>query len=310
MATTLEQLLPILAELSRDRDRRRSLAELSRQAGRSASSFQRAFSRIVGESPKQYTRRLALECAAVLLLTTKDSVLDVALAAGFGSHEGFCRAFASQFGMPPKEFRKQGVASGLHQCVRHASLVTHVGPCLGLYRASLSASASTVFTSTASTSEAMTMNYDITIQSFEPTTLLCQSARCEHAAIAKSLGQILPAVYRHVTTAGIEMVGPPVTIYQQWGPGMVTIQAGIPVVPGVEGHGDIEVVVLEAGPAAVTIHTGSYDGLGDAYAAVEQYLHQVGRKPNGPVREVYLTDPGEVPNPDDWKTQIIWPVEA
>ncbi|MEM9456241.1 MAG: GyrI-like domain-containing protein [Myxococcota bacterium] len=154
------------------------------------------------------------------------------------------------------------------------------------------------------------VNYDITIQNIESTTLICKSARCEQAAIAKHLGQILPAVFQHVTTAGIEMVGPPTTIYQEWGPGVVTIQAGIPVVPGAEGHEEFEVVVFEAGPAAVTIHTGSYDGLGDAYAAVEQYLRQVGRKPNGPVREVYLTDPGEVPNPEDWKTQIIWPVEA
>jgi AraC-like DNA-binding protein len=62
---TLEDLLPTLAKLAARRGERRSLAELAREAGTSESTFQRAFSRIVGESPKQYTRRLQLERATL-----------------------------------------------------------------------------------------------------------------------------------------------------------------------------------------------------------------------------------------------------
>ena len=40
---------------------------------------------------------------------------------------------------------------------------------------------------------------------------------------------------------------------------------------------------------------------------VEQYLEEQGLEPSGALREIYLTDPGEVPDPADWKTQIIWP---
>lgn len=301
MERALEQMLPILAQLSASRAERRSLAELAELAGRSPSYFQRAFSRVVGESPKQYTRRLQLECAAVLLSTTEDSVLDIALAAGFGSHEGFTRAFTAQFGLPPRQFRKRAAASGLAERLRHADLVTHVGPCLGLFRSSLRPAHPPTRTTS--------MHYDITTQTLEPTTLLYKSARCEHSAIAPTLAQILPAIFQHATVQGIPMVGPPITLYVQWGPGMVTLHAGMPVAPGSQGSGDIEVAVLPGGPAAVTIHTGPYDGLGDAHAAVEQYLHQIGRKASGPLREVYLTDPGEVPNPEEWKTQIIWPLE-
>lgn len=301
MASTLEQFLPILAQLSRDRGERRSLTALAREAGCSASHFQRAFARIVGESPKQYTRRLQLECAAVLLSTTEDSVLDVALAAGFGSHEGFTRAFRSHFGQPPREFRARARASGLAQSLRHAEMITHVGPCLGLFRSTLH--------TPQPFPKATSMNYDITTQPIESMTLLYKAARCEHAAVAQTLAQILPAIFQHATAEGIEMVGPPTTLYVQWGPGMVTIHGGMPVATGTQGRGDIEVAVLPAGPAAVTIHHGAYDGLGDAHAAVEQYIHEVGRKGAGPVREVYLTDPGEVPNPEDWRTQILWPLE-
>ena len=65
---------------------------------------------------------------------------------------------------------------------------------------------------------------------------------------------------------------------------------------------------LPACEAAVTIHTGSYDGLGDAHAAMEHFLDEQRLTKAGPAREVYLTDPGEVPDPAQWKTQLIWPV--
>ncbi len=301
MVATLEQMLPILARLSASRAERRSLAQLAAEAGRSPSSFQRAFSRLVGESPKQFTRRLQLECAAVSLLTTEDSVLDVAIAAGFESHEGFTRAFSKHFGRPPKEFRTHGAAHGLADDLRHAGLLTHVGPCVHLFRAS---------TSSPSPQHHPAMHYDITQQSIEETTFLFKSARCEQAKVAEALGGILPAVFAHATAEGIAMVGPPLTLYVQWGPGMVTLHAGMPVAAGATGKGDVEVAVLPAGPAAVTIHTGPYDGLVDAYAAVETYIHENNLECAGPVREIYLTDPGEVPDPAEWKTQVIWPLKT
>ncbi|MEM7157296.1 MAG: AraC family transcriptional regulator [Myxococcota bacterium] len=300
MATTLDELLPVLAQLSRSRDERHSLASLARQSGRSASTFQRAFSRLVGESPKQYTKRLRLEYAAVLLLTTDDTVLDIAIRVGFESHEGLTRAFVGQFDRPPTEFRAEYAGSGIVDGL-HSSLITHVGPCIGLFRASLQ--------NPSATRGHPVMNYDITQQDFPEITFLYKAARCEHAQVSAHLAQILPAIFQYAMKEGIEMVGPPTTVYVKHGPGMVTFHAGMPVKAGSVGADDIEVCVHPAGPAAVTIHSGAYDGLGDAHAAVEQYLHEHGLESSAPPREVYLTDPGEVPNPEDWKTQVIWPVK-
>lgn len=297
MATTLEELLPILAGLSRDREARVSLAELATQAGKSPSHFQRSFARVVGESPKQFGKRLQLECAAALLLTTTDTILDVALACGFDSHEGFTRAFADQFGRSPRAFRAQGLATDLAARLRHAEIITQVGPCLRLFRTTL-----------VTPSEARTMRYDITQQSIEETTVLFKRARVEHAKIAEALGQILPNVFVHATSTGIALVGPPFCRYVQWGPGMVTIEAGLPVAAGSVGTPEIEVAVWPASKAAVTVHTGPYDGLPDAHAALELYLHENGLIAGGPPREIYITDPGEVPDPAQWKTQIVWPL--
>jgi AraC family transcriptional regulator len=295
---TLETLLPTLARLAAHRDERPSLAELADDAGTSASTFQRAFSRLVGESPKQYTRRLQLESAALALISTTRSVLDVALEVGFDSHEGFTRAFAAHFGVPPTEFRDQH--AHLAGDAVNAALIHHLGPCIGLFRASLDPLPNVKDT---------TMNYDITRQPIPESTFLYKKARCSHADIAKTLARLLGGGFSHAIKSGVEMRSPPTTLYLEWGPGMVTMHAGLMVAAATPAD-DIFVETLPACEAAVTIHTGAYDGLGDAHAALEQFLAANDLDKAGPPREVYLTDPGEVPDPKQWKTQIVWPVRA
>jgi AraC family transcriptional regulator len=295
MPRTLRELLPTLAALSASRDRRRSLAELASAHDTSPSTLQRAFTRIVGESPKHYTRRLQLECAALALIGTDQSVLDVALDAGFDSHEGFTRAFATHFGVPPKAFRQRH--AHLRHAPLHAELLEHVGPCIGLFRAPLNHTPK----------KDPQMNYDITRQQLDAATFLYKRGRCAHADIATTLGQLLPAVYQHAIERGYELRSPPTTVYVEWGPGMVTLHAGM-FVAAAEAADGFEVAELPAGEAAVAIHTGPYDSLGEAHAALEQFLDAHGLTPAGPVRETYLTDPGETPDPNEWKTQLAWPI--
>lgn len=294
MAQTLEDLLPTLALLASDRDSRHSLAELARHAGTSASTFQRAFSRLVGESPKQFTRRLQLESAALALITSDRSVLDVALDAGFESHEGFTRAFTTHFELPPKDFRSSHAHLATDQI--NASLIHHVGPCIGLFRTSLDP-------------KELPMNYDITRQPIAETIFLHKRARCSHAEIANTLGGLLGHGFQFAVANGLEFRSPPMTLYVEWGPGMVTMHAGLAIaaVPSMALPEGIFVDVLPACEAAVTIHTGSYDGLADAHAAMEQFLDGEKLVKAGAAREVYLTDPGEVPDVAQWKTQVIWP---
>ena len=154
------------------------------------------------------------------------------------------------------------------------------------------------------------MKYDITLQDIDEVTLLYKQARCSHADIGATLAECLPAVFRYVTEAGIQMVGPPTTVYTQWGPGMVTLRAGMQVAAGASGQGDIEAMVMPAGRCAVTVHVGPYEGLSQAHAAVETFIDEQSIVSAGMIREVYLTDPGEVPNPQEWKTQIVWPLNG
>lgn len=60
-----------------------------------------------GENVKEYMRRLRLEKAAYELKITNFPILEIAIEAGFLSHEAFSKAFKRVIGSTPNEFRKQ-----------------------------------------------------------------------------------------------------------------------------------------------------------------------------------------------------------
>jgi len=67
----------------------------------------RTFSEITGKTPFAYIRDVRLSEAAKKLRDSKLNILDIALSLAFGSHEGFTKAFSRQFGLTPKQYRKE-----------------------------------------------------------------------------------------------------------------------------------------------------------------------------------------------------------
>ncbi|HEV8145547.1 MAG TPA: helix-turn-helix domain-containing protein [Bryobacteraceae bacterium] len=277
-----------------------SLAALAGQAGLSAYHLHRAFAAVMGETPKQLTQRLRLDRAATILLLRDDSVLDVALDCGFQSHEVFCRAFLKRFGMSPSAYRERGFITDVdpQQRRHHAAIVNRVGPCVGLFHMSESEN-----------SERNEMSYSITKKELTPQPVLVVRKTVKRSEIAAAIGEVLPRVFQYAQQNGIAFAGPPLVRYIQVGPGMMTIEPGMPVAGSAgSGAGDIVAETIPGGTVATTIHTGPYEKLPEAYAAIEQWMHAEGLKGTGVPWESYLTDPGDYPDPKDWKTEVFWPL--
>jgi AraC family transcriptional regulator len=85
-----------------------SLIALAKAANCSPPYFNRRFSQLMLETPKQYTARLRLERAALRLLLLDENILPIALDCGFPNHETFSRAFRRRFRVAPKTFRAFG----------------------------------------------------------------------------------------------------------------------------------------------------------------------------------------------------------
>src|SRR3954464_6786043 len=72
----------------------------------SRSHFDRVIRAVAGEPPVAFKRRVLLERAAYQLATTGTGILDIALDAGYSSHEAFVRAFRRAYGVNPSEWRE------------------------------------------------------------------------------------------------------------------------------------------------------------------------------------------------------------
>jgi AraC family transcriptional regulator len=299
MGTPLKQVQPLLEFAAAHRDEDLSLTALAAQAGLSAFHLHRVFSSVAGETPKQFTLRLRLELAAILLLRNDDSVLNVALASGFRSHEAFCRAFRRHFGTRPVDYRARGLGGGVSaaQAEEHAALVTQVGPCIRLFHSQRSHRDSA-------------MEYSITKKEISPQPVLVVRRRVKPSEIAAKLAEALGRVFQYAQRTGVPLAGQPLTRYLEWGPGLITMEAGMPVAALVPGEGDVLGDTLPGGLVATTTHAGTYDKLMDAHAAIQVWIEAQGFVAAGAPWESYVTDPADYPDPKDWKTEVFWPIRA
>lgn len=81
-----------------------SMADLAKAASFSPWYARRIFIRYLGMTPAVYIRRLKLSRSALRLRDESSQILDVAMDMGYGSVDGYQRAFRREFGINPKEY--------------------------------------------------------------------------------------------------------------------------------------------------------------------------------------------------------------
>lgn len=101
-----QAMLSTLIHIQTHLDGDLNLEMLAERVGFSAYHFHRIFREILREPVKEYVRRLRLERAAYRLKISEETILRIALDAGFKTHESFTRAFQRQFGITPSEYRR------------------------------------------------------------------------------------------------------------------------------------------------------------------------------------------------------------
>jgi AraC family transcriptional regulator len=302
MIRALQRIQPVIGYARLHPDADLSLNALAVEARLSAFHLHRVFLGLARETPKDFVQRLRLDRAAGMLLTGHDSILNVALACGFQSHEAFCRAFRRRFKMKPSQYRERGFANatGRREAREHAELVNQVGPCIGLY-----------YVREQPGSEIDAMTYSIAKTTLSPQPVLVVRRSIKRSEIAATIGECLHKIFLAAQKAGVALAGPPFMRCLNVGPGLMTIEPGMRV-SGTATNAALDEEVLwetlPGGEAATTLHMGKYEDLPEAYAAMEQWMKAEGSKMAGAPWEVYVTDPGDYPDPKDWKTEIFWPL--
>jgi AraC family transcriptional regulator len=101
------QITRVRAFIERNLDRTIHTSDLSAVAQRSPAHFSRSFKQAFGEPPHAYVVRRRLEKACHLMISSSDSLSDIALSVGFSDQAHLCRLFRQAFGESPSSWRRE-----------------------------------------------------------------------------------------------------------------------------------------------------------------------------------------------------------
>jgi len=286
-----ERILRVLVLIQKNLDGEMSLYELARAAHFSPYHFHRIFRGMVGESLKEHIRRLRLERAALRLKHTDRSVLEIALEAGYETHEAFSRAFRSLCGCSPSRFRSDN------------SLVYRADVPGVHYRENSPIEEFKL------TSGGRTM--DLRIEHLEPMRVAFVRHIGPYNQVSRAWEKLCARLGREgLLAGGVRFVGlchddPEVTAREK-----IRYDACVTVDEDFEAEADLGVQTIGGGEYAVVTHFGPYEDLGRTYGQLYgRWMPQNGRQPRSePSLEFYLNDPDGA-DPEDLLTDIYAPLE-
>lgn len=90
------------------------------------------------------------------------------------------------------------------------------------------------------------------------------------------------------------------------------VRAFVPVTATPQPLADegVETAWLPGVLAVVTVHSGAYSELDRTYGALGSHIARHETALPEPIREVYLIGPAHTHNPDDFRTEVCWPIVA
>jgi DNA-binding transcriptional MerR regulator len=140
---------------------------------------------------------------------------------------------------------------------------------------------------------------------------LAVRGQVRESEFAAFLGRAFSSLGAAVAAAGLTTTGPGGALYPPEIPddGPQDIEAYVPVAdPVAPAGGGIVVGELPAVQVAVLTHVGPYPAIGDAYRQLGRWVAHNAQPTSHQVREVYLVSFDETTDPEQFHTEIQWPV--
>lgn len=107
----------------------------------------------------------------------------------------------------------------------------------------------------------------------------------------------------------IQPMGAPVTIYYQYGPKEVEVEAAVPVSAQGRDEGNIKFHEMQQMRALVVKYYGDYSRIENVYTETYAHLKAKGQQSSGAPMEIYVTDHGMEKDTSKWLTEIVFPLD-
>src|SRR4051812_39162171 len=123
--------------------------------------------------------------------------------------------------------------------------------------------------------------------------------------IGDDLGHAYGELSTYLTRRELVPQDAPICYYVAWEPDNWVIEACLAVEEKIEELDEIHPLLIPGGPAVTTIHRGPYQELGRAHEALGAWCQEHGREMTA-CYERFITDPGQILDPADYETEVIW----
>ncbi len=157
------------------------------------------------------------------------------------------------------------------------------------------------------------MSNEVTVVEVQPQTVIGMRQRGRYEEIPTMLMEL----YMFAMGKGIEIAGPPVFVCHEESredvmkaaeEGNADVEVALPVSLEAEGCDSVKRYELPGGSMAKIVHKGPYQECSPTYDKLFAWLCEQGKKATGPVREVYVNDPRDIP-PEEILTEIYAPID-
>jgi len=151
----------------------------------------------------------------------------------------------------------------------------------------------------------------VAVREFAPTAAIVTTGRAGYSSIEEWCDDAFGRLYGHLAASGAAPAGPGSANYTQefYAEDLGDVRAWVPVAHELPAGEDITFTSIPGGRHAVFIHHGDFVDFDLSYGLLGRWVATHAESLAGAaVREHYVIGPADSTSPEDWRTEICWPI--
>jgi effector-binding domain-containing protein len=150
---------------------------------------------------------------------------------------------------------------------------------------------------------------EVATKEIQSQNALAMRINCSLEEIEEKMSGSIGRLFSMADSSGLEMTGPPFTIWYKWEGEEFEFDNCIPVSESINPGEGVRAIQTYSGKVVSVLHTGHYSTAHNSWMVLENWMKENALESNGDPMEVYLTNPQDEPDPTNWVTELVWPVK-
>ena len=122
----------------------------------------------------------------------------------------------------------------------------------------------------------------------------------------KYMDPAIQEIIKTITDQGVSIAGPMFSYHHRRPSDTFDFEIGFPVSKAIKPEGRVINSKLPSVKVVRSVYQGPYEGLAQAWPALQKWVRENGHGETGKFWERYLNNPDEVQSPSEYRTELNW----